>query len=881
MIDWIREALQRARSCFRQKPLDREFEAEVAAHLEFAVEENTRNGMSPEEARRRALIRFGGVQQSRERHREARGLPFIEGLVRDLRYTLRTFRRDRAFALIAVLMLGLAIGANVAVFSVVNGILLRPLPFRDPQQLVRIAQTKGQPGLSGSTYSPDAFDEFRERNRSFQDVTAWFVFSQPENIHLRGKGDPLPFTGISVTESFFRMLGVVPRLGRLFTPEECQRNGRAAVLLAYPFWQRQFAGDPSVVGRPVNLDGKPVTVVGVLPESFDFGSIFSPGARVDMFLPVVPDNMREWGNILALLGRLKPGVTVAQAQAEANVLAPELDFNIKYHVPKGYYTVGVTPLKEYVSGKLHRALIVLWCAVGLILLIVCVNLSNLLLARAGARSKEFAMRVALGAGRGRLLGQLLIESTVLSGAGAVAGFGFAWAITAWLARQGSIVLPLLSSIRVDSTALAWTLFIAVSAAAICGLVPGLKMSCTDLQPSLKDMGRGTSAGKRHQRLRSSLVVSEVALACILLVGAGLLLRSFLRVLDVDLGFQPDRAAAISVDYPDAVNPQQRTAIREEILRRVEAIPGILSAGISDELPLQGNRSMGLWAKSTMLRPGEYPLALVYVVTPGYFDAMGMRLLKGRPFDGHDRADGQPVVILDETAARKLWPGKDPLEQIAVVGGRDSRVVGVVPDVHESSPEGQAGDQVYLPATQSVPIGALLVVRSNLPPAVLEPSLMRTLRSINPTQPAYKLRTIQSSVDRAVSPRRFFMLLVTAFAALGLILAALGIYGVISYSVVQQTQEIGIRMALGATAGRVQAGILSETLRLTVIGVAIGIVASVATAKLIASLLFGTAPTDPATFVGMVILLGAAGLLAGFLPAQRASRVDPMIALRTI
>jgi predicted permease len=861
--------------------LDREFEAEVAAHIEFSVEENTRNGMSPEEARRRALIRFGGIQLSKEQHREARGVPAVDTLLRDLRYTLRGLRRDRAFASIAVLMLGLGIGANVAVFSVVNGMLLRPLPFRDPQQLVRIAQTKGPPGLSGSTYSPDAFDEFRERNRSFQDVTAWFAFSQPENIHLRGKGDPLPFTGISVTESFFRMLGVVPRLGRLFTPEECQRNGRAAVLLAYPFWQRQFAGDPGVVGRPVNLDGKPVTVVGVLPESFDFGSIFSPGARVDMFLPVVPANMREWGNILALLGRLKPGVTVAQAQAEANVLAPELDFNIKYHVPKGYYTVGVTPLKEYVSGKLRRALIVLWCAVGLILLIVCVNLSNLLLARAGARSKEFAMRVALGAGRGRLLGQLLTESLVLSAAGAVTGLAFAWAITAWLARQGSIVLPLLSSIRVDSTALAWTLFIAVSAAAICGLVPGLKMSCTDLQPSLKDMGRGTSAGKRHQRLRSSLVVSEVALACMLLVGAGLLLRSFLRVLDVDLGFQPDRAAAISVDYPDAVNPQQRTAIREEILRRVEAIPGILSAGISDELPLEGNRSMGLWAKSTLLRPGEYPLALVYVVTPGYFDAMGMRLLKGRPFDGHDRADGQPVVILGETAARKLWPGKDPLEQIAVVGGRDSRVVGVVPDVHESSPEGQAGDQMYLPATQSVPIGALLVVRSKLSPSVLEPGLTRTLRSINPTQPAYKLRTIQSSVDRAVSPRRFFMLLVTAFAALGLILAALGIYGVISYSVVQQTQEIGIRMALGATAGRVQAGILSETLRLTVIGVAIGIVASVAAAKLIASLLFGTAPTDPATFVGMVILLGAAALLAGFLPAQRASRVDPMIALRTI
>jgi len=614
MPDSIREALQRARSCFRQTPLDREFEAEVASHIEFAVEENTRNGMSPEEARRRALIRFGGVQQSREQHREARGLPAMDSLMRDLRYTLRTFRRDRAFALIAVLMLGLGIGANVAVFSVVNGILLRPLPFRDPQQLVWIAQTKGPAGFSGSTYSADAFEEFRDRNRSFQDVTAWFAFSQHDNLHLRGNGDPLPFTGISVTERFFRMLGVTPHLGRLFTTEECRRNGRPAVLLAYPFWQRQFAGDPGVVGRPINLDGKPVTVVGVLPETFDFGSVFSPGARVDMFLPAVLDDMRDWGNTLALLGRLKPGVTVAQA--EANILVPELDFNVKYKLRNtGSYTVGITPLREYVSGKLRRSLIVLWCAVGLILLIVCVNFSNLLLARAGARSKEFALRAALGAGRGRLLGQLLIESLVLSGAGAVAGLGFAWAITAWLAHQGSIALPLLSSVRVDATALEWSFFIAVAAAGISGLAPGLKMSGKDLQSSLKDMGHGMSAGRRHQRLRATLVVSEVALACMLLVGAGLLLRSFLRVLDVDLGFQPDRAAAISVDYPDGVNPQQRTTIREEILRRVESIPGVQSAGISDELPLEGNRSLGLAAKGTQLRPGEYPLALARVSHP--------------------------------------------------------------------------------------------------------------------------------------------------------------------------------------------------------------------------------------------------------------------------
>ena len=883
MSDTLRELVQRIRSFFRKTPIDRDFDAELSVHLEFAVEENIRKGMTPAEARRQALIRFGGVQQSRERHRDARGLPTVDALAQDLHYAWRSLRRDRGFTAVAILMLGLAIGANVAVFSVINGILLRPLPFRDPQQLVWIAQTKGQGGLSGMTYSADAFDEFRQRNRSFQDVGAYFAFSKADNVHLRGNGDPLPLTGINVTEHFFETLGVTPELGRLFTAEECQRNGRPAALLAYPFWQRQFAGDPRVIGRTINLDGKSVTVVGVLPKTFDFGSVFSPGLRVDMFTPVALDEMRDWGNTLALTGRLRPGATLAEAQADGNVLAPNLDFNARYHLHGGY-TVGITPLKEYVSGKVRRALIVLWCAVGLILLIVCVNLANMLLARAGARSKEFATRLALGAARSRLAGQLLIESLVLAALGAVAGLGFGYGVTRWLAHQGSVALPLLSTVGLDFTALAWTLLITAVAAAIFGLVPGLKISGTDLQSSLKDMSHGMSAGKGHQRLRGLLVVSEVALACMLLVSAGLMLRSFLRVLDVDLGFRPDHAVAVSVDYPDGTPAPQRAAVREEMLRRIVAIPGIQSAGMTDNIPLEGNRLLGLSAKGTVLRPGDFPLAIAYVVTPGYFDAMGTRVIRGRPFDWHDRADSQPVVILNETAARQLWPGQDALDRIAIVNGRgtaDTRVVGIVQDVHELSLEDRAGPQMYLPATQLGMAGAILVVRTTLPSEVLEPSLMRTLRSINPTEPAYKLRTIQSSVDHAVSPRRFFMLLVTTFAVLGLILAALGIYGVISYSVVQQTREIGIRMALGATERQVQFRILSQTLRLTAAGVAAGIAASLAAARLITSLLFGTEPTDPLAFAGMIVLLGLAALLAGFLPARRASRVDPMIALRTI
>jgi predicted permease len=381
------------------------------------------------------LIRFGGVTQSRERHREVRGWPALDVLIQDLRYTLRTLRRDPGFALIAVLMLGLGIGANVAVFSVVNGILLRPLPLHNSGRLVWMEQANGRTGLSDLTYSVDAYEEFRDRNRSFQSVTGYFAFSQPDNYNLTGYGEPLPATAISVVGNFFRTLGVEPHIGRLFTAEECQRNGRAAVLLAYPFWKRQFAGDSKIVGRTIDLNGRPVTVAGVLPDSFDFGSIFLPGERVDMFVPAILDEMQNWGNTLALIGRLKPGASLARAQAEANILAPDLYWSVKHPSSKGY-TAKLMPLKEYVSGRLRRSLIVLWSAVGFILLIVCVNLSNLLLARAGARSKEFAMRAALGAGRGRLIRQLLTESLVLSAAGATFGLGFAYATTALFCGAG-------------------------------------------------------------------------------------------------------------------------------------------------------------------------------------------------------------------------------------------------------------------------------------------------------------------------------------------------------------------------------------------------------------------------------------------------------------
>jgi predicted permease len=624
----VRQFVLRLRSLFRHEELDGELGAEMNTHLGLAIEENIQKGMSPEEARRQALIRFGGRERAREEHRESRTWPTLDEFQQDLRYALRSFRRDRSFVFVAILILALGIGANIAVFSVVNTILLRPLPFHDSKQLVFISGADGKSGMSSITYSVDAYEEYKRQNQSFVDVTGYFAFSSSNNVKLTQHGDSLPVSGILVVSNIFPTLGVQPILGRSFAPEECQKNSQPVAMLSHAFWRRQFASNPSIVGQPITLDNKPVTVVGVLPETFDFGSVFFPGSRIDIFMPAILDDMRDWGNTLALIGRLKPDISVPQAQAEANIAFPRLHFSQKHPEWGGDYTGRLAELKEYVTGKLRRSLVVLWSAVGLILLIVCVNLANLLVARAGARSKEFAMRRALGAGRGRLIRQLLAEILLLSAWGAVFGLGLAFGIVRYLAHQDAIALPLLSSLKIDGAALVWTVVISVAAAVFFGLLPNIKISSGNLQEALKDSSAGMTQGRKHDRMRAVLVVSEMALACVLLVGAGLLLRSFLHVLDVDLGFQPSRAGAITVDYDDGGKPEKRSAILQNILGRIRAIPGIESASIADNLPLDRNRAWGLSAKGKDYRKGELPGAFVYITTPGYFDAMGMQIRKG-------------------------------------------------------------------------------------------------------------------------------------------------------------------------------------------------------------------------------------------------------------
>jgi predicted permease len=906
----LRRTMQRVLALFKRRAIESELELEMSAHLDLAIDENLRAGMSPDEARRRAMISFGGVQQAKEKQYASGGIPQLDIFMQDLRYTLRTLRRDVGFAFIAVLILALGIGANIVVFSVVNTILLRPLPFQNPQQLVWIAPPNSGHDLSGATYSADAFEDFKAMNRSYEDVTAYFAFSTPDNLKMLENGELKPLTGILVAGNFFNVLGVQPEMGRSFNTQETRSGGRS-VVVTHAFWQRDLGSDRSIVGKTLTLNNSPFTVIGVLPESFDFGAVFSPGEKVDMFAPQNMDDIRSEGNTLTFIGRLKPGVTLQQAQTEATTLSAKLYANKKYANSLGNYKGRVVPiyLKDYVSGSLRRSLIVLWCAVGMILLIVCVNLSNLLLARAATRTKEFALRISLGAGRGRLVRQLLTESLVLSGCGALVGLGLAYAATAWLAHQGSIALPLMSTMRVDGSALAWTLLLAVAVGLLFGIVPGLKMSGGNLQESLKDSGPGTSDGRKHERLRTVLVVSEVALACVLIVGAGLLLRSFLQVLDIDLGFKPSNAAAINVDYNFGNDLEKRSADLQNILQRVQEIPGVQAAGLSDNLPLERNRGWdGPLVKGKAYPPNYGPGAYIYIISPGFIPAMGMRVY-GRDLSWSDGPKSELVMVINKKAAKDLWPDEDAVGRMTTFNGKDVRVVGVVDDLHESSVEGAAGWQVYLPMTQGDwgPEGSELVIRSGAPAAGLATKMqktlqsinpgqaaetlrpiqnvvdqmmvLKTLQSINPGQAAVTLRPIQSIVDHATSPRRFFAILVGIFAALGLVLASLGIYGVISYSVTRKKQEIGIRMALGATRERVQMDVIVKTLQMAVVGIVLGTIASFAVAKAISTLLFATQPADPATFVGMIVLLMAVAFAAGYLPARRASRIEPMVALR--
>jgi predicted permease len=822
----------------------------------------------------------GGREALREQNRDTRGLPFLEVLGQDVRYAARTLRRDYGFAIFAILIVGLGVGASCTIFSVVNTLLIHSLPFRDPERLAWIANHGDATNdMSGKTTQVDHFLDMRAQSQSFSDMAAYMAFYGVGDAKLIGKGEPERLTSVPVSQNFFSLLGVEPRIGRQFSADECKFNGPPAVMLTDGIWRRKFGADPNIVGKALPLDGGPATVVGVLPASFDFSTVFTPGSRVDIFqpFPLTPET-NKYGNTLSIVGRMKPGATIKGAQAEVTILA-KLDNDA--HKDRNDFEPKVYALTEHVSGKLRPALFVLATAVGVVMLIVCANLSNLLLARGATRQKEIAIRAALGAGKMRLIRQMLTESLMLSFCGAVLGLVLAFVGTRILTHLTAVSIPLLGEVHIDGSVLGFTLLVAAGTGLIFGLAPALHVRDVKLYDTLKDSTRGSSQGRGHAWIRNALVVSEIGLACVLVVGAGLLIRSFLHVLDVDMGFHPERAAAVRVDPNSSYKTQeQRNVYFSEALRRVMDVRGIEGAGLSDALPLGHNRSWGVAAKGVQYTPETYPSGFPRIISEGYFHAMGVPLKQGRDFSARDDKGALPVIILNETCARTLWPGQDPVGKI-VAEDVDRTVVGVVGDVHHMALEEGSGNEFYIPIRQINDYGSVdLVVRSSMSTSELSARLREALRPIEPDLPTQNLRTMQTMVDRAVSPRRFVVILLGGFAAFALLLASLGIYAVISYSVNQRTQEIGIRMALGASAEALQRSILLQTLGLAGIGMVAGVAASWVLARALSGMLFGVTPGDPLTFAGMLVILGAVAGAAGYLPARRASRIDPMSALRT-
>jgi predicted permease len=802
----------------------------------------------------------------------------LDTFVQDTRHSLRSLRRDYGLAALATLIVALGVGASSTVFSVGNALLLRPLPFDEPDRLVWIANGEWGRGQRLSTISTQVAHlwNLQDRSRTLTDVAGYFLFDWAGDLTLTGAGEPERLTQLRVTGNFFPLLGVRPQLGRLFTAEEAQQYGPGAIILSHGLWVRRFAADPNVVGSTLTLNENPVTVVGVLPASFDFNTIFAHDSRIDFVAPFpLTEQTNSWGNTLALIGRLAPGATIAAAQAEAAFIAEQ---PIERGRATNEFEPVLSPLRDHVSGGSRPAVMLLAGAVTLVMLIVCANLSNLLLARGATHEKEIAIRAALGAARGRLIRQMLTESAVLALAGGALGLVLAYAGTQTLSQMDANI-QLLSQARVDGVVLAFTIFAAVAAGLVFGLTPALRLSGVALNESLKEGGRGHSQGKRHGWTRGALVVSEVALACVLLVGASLLIHSLLRVLDVDLGFQPGGVVTLRIDPPTDFDSQAAaTTYMSEALRRVRSEPGVDAAALTDVLPVTFNRRWGISAGERRAAP------YVRVVSEGYLSAMRLTLVSGRDFTVGDDSSRSNVVIVNELLANELWPGEDPLGKTLQQGNRRPReweVVGVVRGMRHLSPEQEPAPEVFFPIRQegSDYMAIHLVARGNHPLTAVVASVRAALRGLDSNLPLNDFRLMQDIIDKSTAPRRFLVLLLAGFAGFALLLASLGIYGVISYSVSQRSQEIGIRTALGASPLDLQRRVLTETLRLAVAGMVLGLLAAWALARVMQGLLFGVTSSDPITFAIVPLVIVSVAAVAGYLPARRAARLDPMAVLR--
>ncbi|HEV2381040.1 MAG TPA: ABC transporter permease [Terriglobia bacterium] len=878
-MSWLRLLGSRLAALLRKQKLERQLGEELRAHLEMLTEENLGRGMSLEEARYAALRSFGSVEQVRESYREQRGLPMMETLAQDVRYALRQLRRSPGFAAVAIVTLALGIGANTAIFSVVNTVLLRPLPYRDADRLVMVWGTDRPRGFDTDQVSPPDLRDWQSQNHVFESMAG----STDVMYTLTGAGDPAPIIGYEFSAEYFHILGVAPLAGRTFAPEEEQAGKNHVVVLGYRLWQSRFGGDRALVGKNITLDGAPYTVVGIMPPGFQY-----PG--VELWTPlVVPREAVQDRNyrFLRVIARLKPGVTLQQAQTEMNTIAGRLA--AAYPGTNKDEGVNIMTLRKMTAGDIRAPLLVLLCAVGFVLLIACANVANLVLARAVTRQREVAVRTALGASRTRLLRQLLTESALLGLAGGALGLLLAyWGTGALVAMFpptiSNLNIPRVDKIPMDAWVLAFALVASLLTAVIFGLAPALQACGLDAYEALKESGRSLSGSKHGRRFRSALVIAEVALSLILLVAAGLTIKSFIGLLRGDLGFNPDHVLSLRVLLPDYKYSKdaQRLAFSNQVLSRLQSLPGVTSAGTVTFLPLSGwwgVRNVVLQTQASSQQ--QMPPAVWSSVTPGYFRSIDIPLLKGRYFTDHDTAGANGVAIISTTLAKRLSSKADPIGQRVVVDGIKNplEVVGVVADVHQLGLTSDETAEVYLPFNQVPTPLICFAIRTPSDPTSLAKAAQRAIWAVDKDQAVSYVMSMTQLASESLAPQRVVAVLLGVFAGVASALAAIGLYGVISYSASQRTHEIGIRMALGAGRSSVLRLVVLDGLKLILLGLGLGLAGATALTRLLSGLLYGVRPHDLPIFSAVSILLAGVALAASFIPALRATRVDPTAALR--
>jgi predicted permease len=895
MPDWKSEVEGRLRGLRLDPAREAEIVEELTQHLEDRYEELVVGGASEEEACREVLRELDESELLAQGLRRVERRPHsqhvslgatgrvnvLTDLLHDLRYAARVLAKNPGFTAVAVIALAVGVGANSVIFSAVNTILLRPLPYKDSERLVMVFEDASALGYPRDTPAPANFIDWRDQNKVFEGMAALADVS----VNLTGAGEPERLDGKRVNASLFPLLGVEPQLGRWFTPEEDQPGANRVVMLSHALWQRRFGSDPAIVGKTIMLNGAGFSVVGVMPESFQFPE------REDLFwIPIAfsqNEAARRGSHYLQVVARLKQGVSLGQAQAEMSAIAARLQQ--QYAEQNTGVGAAVVPLHEQTVGNVRTVLLVLLGAVGFVLLIACANVANLLLARAAARQKEIATRIALGASRMRLVRQFLTESVLL----AVLGGGTGLLLSVWGVKVLKAFIPdnisQAREIAVDARVLVFTLLVSLLTGLVFGIAPALQATNFNLNETLKEGGRGPAMGGRGNRVRRVLVVTEVAVSLVLLIGAGLLVNSFLRLRGVDPGFRTDHVLTMSVTLPPLKYPDhaRREAFYTELIDRVGALPGVKSAAVASQIPLikQGDSVGVVFEGRPLPEPGKENIVATRVVSPRYFETMGIRLLRGRVFNNQDRIGSPVVAVISDSMARRYWPGEDPVGKRLCPGRPQTpddwvTVVGVVGDVLQYGLDADRKPQMYLSYQQSDDfVPRRLVVSTSVDPESMTSAVRGAVWQIDRDQPVSDIETMDEVLSDSIARQRFSALLLGVFGLVALLLAAVGIYGVMSYTMAQRTHEIGLRMALGARKSDVLKLAVGQALKLVLVGVGAGLAASLVLTRVMTSLLFGVSSTDPVTFAAISLVLVAAGVLASYIPARRATKVDPMIALR--